>query len=242
LFRPSSTSPARGHGPSRGLISLIGKLAVLGAGLASSACSNETLAVAQSARMLLPAADTHPPLRADRQYLRVSVQGRASLLVLGSLDRSAPAGSIESWFSATGEILRLQHGRVVGTAGLLTDWRAVRISGAPRWGEIELPARRYERERDQMPGYRYGLRETLDLQPIDAVRDSALKDIDPGRLQWFEESSHALTPGMPDLAPARYAVQGHGREAMVVYGEQCLDRDLCLAWQRWPAGPPARAL
>ncbi len=236
--RPRTPRAPRGCiSPTAGAVRLAGRLCapiLLTACCALVGCTAQTQAVAQNARALLPAAQLHPQLRADRIYLRVYSQGRVSYLVRGSIE-TAQGASIETWYSASGEVLRLQGGRVVGTAGLSTDWRAVRLRGVPDWERASVQPVSFLRERDQMPGYRFGLREELTLRAISPVADSMLQDIDPGQLQWFEEASHPITPGAPALSPSRFALGGHGPDAVVVYGEQCLAPGLCLAWQRWPA-------
>jgi hypothetical protein len=220
------------------------RLALIGAAGSLAACTEETLAVARTARIFAPAGGAPAPLRTDRLYLRVVTQGRTILMVLGGVDRPPPEGNtgsgadIESWYSGAGEILRLQDGRIVSTAGLLTDWRAVRTVDLPRWDAAARAPVQYERERDQMPAYRYGMREAITLRSIPAPASSALRELDAHDLAWFEESARALTPGAaaPELAtdPARFALQGQGAAAVVVYAEQCLAPDLCLSWQRWP--------
>ena len=49
-----------------------------------------------------------------------------AFLVLGYVDTSSD-GPVEVWYSGSGEVVRMRHGRVVGTTGLSTDWRAVRF-------------------------------------------------------------------------------------------------------------------
>jgi hypothetical protein len=216
-------------------LGLPARLALVLACCTLTACSQQSLAIARTVRIFLPEGGAAAPLRPDRQYLRVTVQGRTILMVLGGLDHPQGAGDIETWYSGDAEVLRLQQGRILSSAGLSTDWRAVRATGLPRWDTATSAPITYERERDQMPGYRFGIREELTLRHVDAPTDSSLRDLDPRELSWFEETARALTPGIPALAPARYAVQGQGSDALAVYGEQCLAPDLCLRWQRWPA-------
>jgi hypothetical protein len=168
----------------------------------------------------------NPALR----YLRVTVRGRVALLVLGYVEPH-PEGEIDTWYSVEGEVLRLQNGRIVGTAGLETDWRAVRNVSLPAWKDmVGRPALVYSRERDEMPGYRFGIAENVTLYSVPAPSNSRLAVLPADGLRWYEET----VLGQPDgLASARFAL--HAGEPRVVYGEQCLSQKLCIAWQTWPA-------
>lgn len=181
------------------------------------------------------AADT-VQLNPNIQYLRVTMGGRAALLVLGYVEQDA-LGPIEIWYSAEREVLKLQNGRVVGAVGMLAEWRNVRLSNVPQWSAIaraQAPAH-LARTRDVMPGYRYGVRESLALAHIAAPAKSALRDLDPNQLAWFEERVEGAADGESALPPARYAVSLAGNAERAVYGEQCLAPDTCFTWQRWPA-------
>lgn len=175
-------------------------------------------------------------LNPDYAYLRVTIAGRTALLVLGYVDED-PQGPVEVWYSAEREVLKLQHGRVVGAFGMTTEWRRVRLRPAPEWAALarEPTPRQLTRVRDVMPGYRYGISEVLALAPIPAPERSALRDLQPQALAWFEERVETPSPGEKALPPARYAVRVAGNAATVVYGEQCLAPDVCFTWQRWPA-------
>ncbi len=167
------------------------------------------------------------------EYLRVVTQGRVILLVLGYVDRD-PQGNVESWYSAKGEVIKLQRGRIVGTVGLATDWRAVRLPSIPRWAELPVDGFDYTRERDEMPGYRFGIRDRVRVRQTKAPDDSTLKKITPESLMWFEEI--VIEPlAAPDNRPSRFAVQPMLDGDTVIYAEQCITPDLCIAWQKWPA-------
>lgn len=216
---------------------------------ALSGCSGTGKAILQTLPYAYgrnPAVD-NARLNPDFRYLRVTVGGRVALLALGYID-SHPQGPIEVWYSAEREVLRLQNGRLAGAVGLTTEWRNVGLPELPSWTEAARADRtfRWTRTRDVMPGYRYGVKDALALRVIDPPRRSALQGWEPQRLTWFEEriapepvaapagvfgmSAGAAAP----LPAARYAVDlREGRET-AVYGEQCLNPDLCFTWQRWP--------
>lgn len=176
-------------------------------------------------------------LNPDFRYLRVTIGGRTALLVLGYVDNDA-RGPIEVWYSAEREVLKLQHGRVVGAVGMFTEWRNVALSHVPAWSVLarERAPLRWERTRDVMPGYRYGVREALALGVVPAPQNSALRELDARQLTWFEERVESSNAGEKALPLARYAVRFAGSAETVVYAEQCLAPDLCFTWQRWPSG------
>ena len=197
-----------------------------------SGCSNSVLVISDT---------FHPFHRGDPlidattldsryRYLRITVRGRSTLMILGYVD-PAPHSPVEVWYSAGGaEVLRLQDGRVIGTTAMPTDWSNVRLSAQPSWSNIAGPVTLIRR-RDVMPGYDYGVVDTLSVMPIAPPSRTHLVGMAIDRLRWFEETSGGRDP----LPPSRYAVSIREGKAVVVYGEQCLSRSFCISWQRWPA-------
>ena len=204
--------------------------------LAISGCASTPDAIVQTVRSAWsggpdPGAADRAKLSPDFRYLRITAGGgRVALLVLGAVDPH-PLGPIEVWYSAEREVLRLQRGRVVGTTGMLTEWRNVKASGPPDWSALASQGAqaKWVRTRDVMPGYRYGVQDAMELAAVPPPAKTMLRGLEPRSLAWFEER----TPALP---AARYAVQTANGRPHVVYGEQCLDRTTCFTWQRWPAG------
>ena len=174
-------------------------------------------------------------LNPNFRYLRVTVEGRVAFLALGNED-GHPQGTIEVWYSAEREVLRLQNGRIVGATGLTTEWRNVAVSGLPSWSGIALAAGpvRWTRTRDVMPGYRFGVLDMLRARVVQPPAKSRLQGVDPNGLAWFEEQTEA---GANALPRALYAVDLRDGKETVVYSEQCLVSALCFTLQRWTAGP-----
>ena len=232
-----------------------GQIALLVLLASLSGCSGVQDAVVSTVRSALKrdGGAAGAALNPNYRYLRVIIDGRVVLMVLGEVD-AAPGGAIEVWYSAQREVLRLQRGRVVGAVGAAVEWRGVRLPELPSWAELakaEGPFR-WTRARDVMPGYRFGLADALALRAIPAPRKSELQGVDPQGLTWFEEQ---LEPrqgagGMPApsgaggvsgaFPPARYAVDIRG-VGEVVYGEQCLAPEFCFTWQRWPVAADGMA-
>jgi hypothetical protein len=169
------------------------------------------------------------------QYLRVEVAGHPpGLLVLGYIDPH-PQGEIEVWYSAAHEVIKIQNGRVVGTAGLATDWAAVHFpSTPPAWSRVGPSGATYQRMRDEMPGYKFSLTDQLSLTPwagLPAIALPASMAPDLARsYRWFREEPLVTSA----MAASWYAWGEHRGVATVVYSEQCLSPTLCLKLQRWP--------
>jgi hypothetical protein len=211
------------------LLLLLLMLVSLGACTTGSSAIEDTIRFIRSPNKDVASAT----LRTDIRYLRLTTDGRVLLLALGYLEPGSE-GDTEVWYSGTGEVLRLRRGRIIGATGLATDWRAVRLPPLPRWTDVATTPITFKRERDQMPGYRYNITDTIALRAIAAPTRSALLGIDAASLRWFEERIIAGPKEDIGLPPARYGVAVHGKQETVVYAEQCLVPDLCLTWQHWP--------
>lgn len=204
-----------------------------------SACTNSPLRTLQE---ILSAGKEKQveriPLDPRYRYLRVTINGkRSTVLILGYVDRDA-AGDIETWYSMDGgaTTLRLQNGRFIGGSGwpvTVPAWTHVRFSAQPDWN-INA-ATTFMRQRDVMPAYDYGRTDTLTVQPIDTPKKTHLHGEAAPDWRWFEETSS----GHDALPASHYAVETNAGIATVVYGEQCLTQDFCLSWERWPSHPQA---
>jgi hypothetical protein len=185
------------------------------------------------------------PLNPDFRYLRVDAFGYPpALLVLGYLEPGS-SGPVEVWYSAQREVLKIANGRVVGSAGLQADWRNVQFTGLPAHWDWALdrtnPTPKFERVRDTMPGYRFGIREQISARI--AVPPAYVLPVMPvpGAV-WVEESIQAENlQGQPGstLPSAWFAIAGDGSPgtAKVVASYQCLAASLCMRLQPWPSSP-----
>lgn len=196
----------------------------------------DTFRTSLESRRAADAASLDPKFR----YLRITIDGRVALLVLGNVETD-PAGPIEVWYSAQREVIRLQNGRLQGAVGLTAEWREVREPRLPSWQTLinQRTPLTHTRHRDVMPGYHFGVEDRLTLRTIPPPSGTALSGIAADSLIWFEERmSHSGSvwreaPVHLDLPPARYAIDPRAPE-VVIYGEQCLTRTLCFTWQHWP--------
>jgi len=176
------------------------------------------------------------PLNPAYRYLRVELAGAApALLVLGYLDPH-PDGAVEVWYSASKEVIKVQQGRIVGTAGLPVNWANVRFDAPlPTWEQVRVASQTTLRVRDQMPGYRYNLQNRLTLQAhvgLPAIElPATLPRLVAQQYQWYRES--AVDGNGDELPVSWYGVDL--RQGTVMFSMQCLGPDLCLRMQRWPA-------
>lgn len=169
-------------------------------------------------------------LNPQLRYLRVRVDGRTTLMVMG-YSETTPQGQLETWYSGEGEVLRLLNGRVASTVGLNTDWRAVRNTALPSWAALMAgQSVDFVRERDVMPGHRFGVSETVSLYRVAVPDRSNFVGVKSSDLQWFEE----FVRDAKGSFAARYALRDVAGVPTVVYGEQCLSDNLCFSWQPWP--------
>lgn len=207
-------------------------------------CSSGSSAMLDTARALYrgQSSVSSPTFNPNFAYLRANISGRTVFMVLGYLDQR-PEGAVEVWYSGSGEVIRLLNGRLVGTTGLSTDWRAVRIADWPAWPTTasnagSAPAQRYERERDVMPGYRFGINDEITRISIPAPSDSAIAGTDPKSLQWYEERS-VSRPASASLPAARFGISNKAGTPAVIYSEQCISNNLCMSFERWTPPTPA---
>lgn len=230
--------------PVHTLVKTLARSFLLSLVVALSGCASNMNTAYETLKFVVSKDTTVSAVRLDPRfrYLRISIDGRSALFTLGYLDPH-PQGTIEVWYSALREVLRMQNGRIVGATGAATEWRNVALPKLPSWSELAVAGSpsRWVRVRDVMPGYRYGVPDSLVLRVTPPPARSALQDIDPAGLTWFEEVLDPDAPGGAEanfLPTARYAVQFANGMETVVYGEQCLARDFCFTWQRWSPAQP----
>lgn len=195
-------------------------------------CTPSATALYDSVRLVRGAAsDPVQTGAADTPLLTIThPDGRQTRMALG-YSEGAPAplqGQTDVWFSSDGALLKLWRGRIVGTAGWPVDWLAVRLPALPQWSELPTGGLRYVRERDVMPAYRYGLRDSLHMRAL-APSDPRLTALPAGLATssaWFEEA-HDEGPWPPSL----FAVATALPQQPVVYSRQCLAPSHCIELQ-----------
>lgn len=183
----------------------------------------------------LTGGDAHIPKNPNPtfRYLRVDVDGKKPALMVLAFEETHKDGLVEVWYSSSGQVIKTNNGRVVFTSGLETNWAEVKFSTSlPDWQNISNQSIRYQRWRDQMPGYRFGLSEEIQLQPINGVPStqlpSTLSQEKALEYRWYQEVSSSGS------LPSWYAFGWHRGQNTIVYSEQCLSPVFCLKLQRWP--------
>lgn len=214
----------------------IAATAMLVAVLAGCQAGPESAALDALRQALFRSAPSEPALNPAFSYLRVTLRGNVAYLALGSIDPH-PQGDTETWYSASGEVLRLREGRIAELLGTVVEWRDMRMTGWPGWNAAVAAGANgvdWSRYRDVMPGYRYQVHDQLQLRPVAPPTGTLLQRVPPSSLRWFEERRvGASRDNVEALPPARFALEVVEGRARVVYGEQCLRADFCLTWQRW---------
>lgn len=217
--------------------------AAMAGGCATSSAVTDVIASSTSQLWGASAEHAPPQLSGAFRYLRVDVKGRApAYLTLGAIEKT-DQGEVQVWFSSQREVIKLQHGRIVGTAGLETDWSNVRYAnGTPEPGHVSSGATAFTRTRDVMPGYHYGVAEQLRTEPwlgAPGFAPIALRmQKEPSSFQWFRE--FVVGAGTEALPNAWFGMVERSGKLEVAYSHQCLSAALCLHIQPWPTAGDKR--
>jgi len=203
-----------------------------------SGCSSGLDAIYQTAKRSVVADSNVSGAKLDPRfrYIRATVKGRPAFLALGNEEPGAE-GVVRVWYSANKEVLKFRDGRLVGASGLNHEWRNVFFNDVPSWAQLlkSDSEKIYTRYRDVMPGYRLGVEDRLSIRRI-AQPKRAVRGISSEGLVWFEERQ---VGGAADMTVPRaiYGLEVKNGVAEVVYGEQCIAKDLCFTWQKWAVTP-----
>jgi hypothetical protein len=203
--------------------------------IASSGCSLGGSAIIDTFKSVVPLPGDQQVAELDSrfQYLRVDAGGRVGYLALGATEPSDGTPT-EVWYSANREVIKLSSGHIAAAIGTTEEWRKASLPRFQSWQSIaNSNGFRWTRYRDVMPGYRYGIVDTLFIRAIPRPPKSNWEGGGAERLMWFEESQEASSA--EPLPIVRYAVQIQGGFERVEYGEACLSPTLCFSWQRWNA-------
>ncbi len=161
-------------------------------------------------------------LPADKDFLLLRVQRRDALMALGERAGDAPD---EHWFSAQREWLHLRGGRIWAVAGMTHEWRGQR-SQPPAWAQVDAGPVRWVRERDEMPHYRFGVRDEVLTRAVPAPASGWHPQARPQpHWRWYEDEVRTTdATGQPWVFGQRFAVV----QGRVVYSEQCIAPQWCF--------------
>jgi hypothetical protein len=205
-------------------------------------CAPSTVAVIDTLGLLAPRSDftLNAVLDPARRYLRVTSNGRPLLMVLG-YEESGFAGSVQVWYSRGAEVLRLSHDRIVGLLGTPVELMALQTEHFPDWSRDGM-VQFYVRQRNLMPGYRYGLTDRVSVRAAQNAQPKALvltPELQGRTLYWFEEHYAEVSPTsffkVGKLLPSSLfaVIFDDNQRARVVYSEQCISFEFCLTLQAW---------
>lgn len=160
------------------------------------------------------------------EYLEVTVDGRRSVMALGSREQQRGAW-VEQWFSGQGEMLELRDGRIHRVLGMTREVRHTQVS-APGWQALVGPSdgAHWTRQRQVMPGYQVRS-EQVSTRPLAKAMPAQPE------ASWIEE---AVATQLLDGRPWRYSERFALQQGRVVYSEQCIAPDLCFKLR--PLGVP----
>ena len=158
----------------------------------------------------------------ERDYLLLRVQGRDAVMALG--ERLGP-GPDEHWFSAQREWLHLRGGRIQAVGGMTNEWRGQKAQ-PPAWAQVDAGPVRWERTRDVMPHYRFGVRDGVLTQAVAAPASGWHPQAQPqADWRWYQdEVSSTDAAGQPWVFRQLFAVS----QGRVVYSEQCIAPQWCF--------------
>jgi hypothetical protein len=182
-------------------------------------------------------------LNPDYRYLRMTVSGRISLLVLGYTEPDLDgAGATQIWYNNLGEVIKLRNGRLVGTSGIPFDWLAVRHENLPPWQQmVPDKALIFQRVRDLKLRYQFGVREEVMLSALSQPPENTMAGEPRADLIWVQESykpQHPESEAIESLPASYFALDLKSPELgaeRVVYSWQCLSPSVCLGLQPWRA-------
>ena len=176
------------------------------------------------------------PLDPNLRYLKLSINQNEVLMV-----EAYRAGTESVWVSEDLAILKTRNGYLADLEGFRINWQAVRGPNLTILAQLSNPTA-YTRTRNEMPGYRYQLRESVRVTPLpSAPHDFPLSSRASTQWRWYSEEVISQWDGQPSnyRYPGLFAIDASQNPPQVVVGRQCLATDYCLTWQLLEA--PGRA-
>jgi hypothetical protein len=199
-------------------------------GWSLTACTNLWQAGWQTAQQSLPQTLNSQPQNLDPKlrYLKVAINQHEVLMV-----EAYRAGSESVWVSSDLAILKTRNGYLTDLEGFRINWQDVRGLNLVTAAQLAKPTA-YTRVRNEMPGYRYQLRESVLVSPLARAPDE-IRFTPPrsANLRWFsEEVRSQMGEQVPSYRyPGIFAIDINQSPYQVVFARQCLARDYCIRWQ-----------
>lgn len=176
-------------------------------------------------KTLLPWAKKYSQVQAGFEYILVSTNGHYALMALGERRVDETKNHThENWYTGQGEMLYLVDGRIQQALGFTNEIRG-QTNSPPPW-KVVIESRKvltWQRHIDLMPGYRYGVLESITTNRIEKPRK--LPDSLPNSTEWVADVIESkASNGQVWRLIQRFALH----EGRVVYSEQCIGKDLCI--------------
>jgi hypothetical protein len=162
------------------------------------------------------------------RYLKVSLNQQEVLMV-----EAYRQGEESVWVSGDLTIFKTRNGYLRDLEGFAINWQDVRGLNLETAAQLAKPTA-YTRVRNEMPGYRFAIRESVLVSPLaQAPKDVRLYGLDASHLRWFTEEVTAPLNGqaLSYSYPGVFAIDTRQQPFQVVFGRQCLAKDYCLQWQ-----------
>jgi hypothetical protein len=176
---------------------------------------------------LLPFNSTVVSFQPGFEYLAVNLNGRKTHIALGHRVKQGDTLH-EYWYSGEREMMHLANGRIVEVQGMTYEVRAT-TTEVPSWQSIADSSQYivWSRQRDVMPGYRYGLVEYVISQKVtpSAKERDLIKN---ENAIWVEEEIKSKnTDGKAWIYGDLFAIVND----QVIYSQQCVSAALCFTLQ-----------
>ena len=170
------------------------------------------------------------PAQFDASYDYISIQSDTSngRMILGSRQFKEHK-LIEHWYTGACEMIKTVDGRIHKALGTTSEIR--RNTGqAPSWqtvSESQVPVT-WQRRLDIMPGYRFGLEETISTRQLTEVEIPLVPGIEKHGLVWFQDNVQTKDiQGKATTYRQLFAL----RNKQLIYSEQCISEMMCMRIQ-----------
>jgi hypothetical protein len=142
-------------------------------------------------------------------------------------------GDQQVWYSSDRAFIKTKQGYLADTDGFEVNWHNVQGPSLERALQLTRPTA-YTRTRNQSPGYRYEIRESVLLTPLAGPpKDAPTHLLQNPALRWFKEEVRSQFAEQLPITGIEgiFAIDPRQQPYQIVYAKQCLRADYCLQWQ-----------
>ncbi len=212
------------------LLILFGVLEVLGVigCSAKTGCTGERTQCFAASTGFLKNNTQNPALTQNFNYMRVSMNGQVVWLAQGATDQW-PAADTKVYYSADRSVFKWANGRLISVTTPEYNWRE-HTRKPINWAAVK--PFKFIRDIDTVEGLTAKKEQRQLTSSVIPNHDSYVGDKTP--LLWMHETGIATSAAMRD-SPSYdnwYAFKINDLSEPV-YGQHCLSKNYCLAWQVW---------